>query len=265
MAKRKAPRSAARAGMRAAGSGSKRRGANGRSTTRSTRGATSATGSGRRSRKSKGSGKKAAARKGKQQKPPAPQAKRSAGRKTAPARKTGTARAPSRKMARKAAPKATRKTAGKRSSKAAPRRGPGLPAGASSNRRARPREDEMVPSPPSSLNFDRHPSAARSGRAEFKEALAEHTETSPALTGGDVDADWESAYSSGDEAPGGHMPTPDQAVVEEIGTALGVEYQDDEELKGAVKIEQRDRHRWELDPASSEDYQERAKPERRKR
>ena len=79
-----------------------------------------------------------------------------------------------------------------------------------------------------------------------------------------MDADWEAAYSSGDEAPGGDMPTPDQAVVEDIGTALGVEYQDDEELKGAVKIEQRDRHRWELDPASAEDYQERAKPERRR-
>ena len=36
----------------------------------------------------------------------------------------------------------------------------------------------------------------------------------PALTAGDVDADWEAAYNTGDEAPGGDMPTPDQAVVE---------------------------------------------------
>jgi hypothetical protein len=99
----------------------------------------------------------------------------------------------------------------------------------------------------------------------MKEALAEHTETGPALTAGDVDADWESAYSTGDEAPGGDMPTPDQNVVEDIGTALGVEYQDDEDLKGANKIEERDRHRWELDPASSDDYQERVKPDRRRR
>ena len=118
--------------------------------------------------------------------------------------------------------------------------------------------------PPSSLTLDRHPSAARSGRAEMEEALLEHTETSPALTAGDVDADWKSAYSSGDEAPGGDMPTPDQGVVEDIGTALGVEYQDDEELKGAPKIEERDRHRWELDPASAEDYMERARPDRRR-
>jgi hypothetical protein len=87
----------------------------------------------------------------------------------------------------------------------------------------------------------------------------EHTETSPALTGGDVDADWEEAYTSGEEAPGGENPTPDQDVVEEIGRALGVEYDDAEELKGADKIVQRDRHRWELDPASADDYRDRTK------
>jgi Family of unknown function (DUF6335) len=119
--------------------------------------------------------------------------------------------------------------------------------------------EETVPTPPSSLDLDHDPSAARSGRAEMEEALSEHTAAGPAITAGDVDADWESAYATGDEAPGGDMPTPDQAVVEEIGTAMGVEYNDDEELKGVDKIEERDRHRWELDPASSEDYRDRAR------
>lgn len=113
--------------------------------------------------------------------------------------------------------------------------------------------------PPSTLTLDKKSSAARSGRAALKERLAAHSETNPALTAGDVDADWEQAYSSGDEAPGGDNPTPDQEVVEEIGKALGVEYQDAEELKGSEKITQRDRRRWELDPASSEDYRDRAK------
>jgi hypothetical protein len=36
-----------------------------------------------------------------------------------------------------------------------------------------------------------------------------------------------------------------------------VEYQDNEELKASDKISKRDKHRWELDPASSEDYQDR--------
>jgi hypothetical protein len=119
--------------------------------------------------------------------------------------------------------------------------------------------EEDVPTPPSSLDLDRHPSAARSGRAEMEETLHEHTSAGPALTGGDVDANWESAYSTGDEAPGGDMPTPDQDVVEEIGSALGLQYADNEALKGVDKIEERDRHRWELDPASSEDYRERAR------
>jgi hypothetical protein len=118
-------------------------------------------------------------------------------------------------------------------------------------------EGGIVPSPPSSLDFDRTASSARSGRRELHEKLAEHTETSPAMTGGDIDADWESAYSVGDEAPGGDNPTPDQDIVDDIGRAVGVEYEDNEELKGEKKISDRDRRRWELDPASSEDYDER--------
>jgi hypothetical protein len=114
-----------------------------------------------------------------------------------------------------------------------------------------------VPSPPSSLDLDRSASAARSGRRELLEKYEEHTETGPAMTGGDVDADWESAYSVGDEAPGGDNPTPDQDIVDDIGRAVGVEYQDNEELKGARKISDRDRHRWELDPASSDDWEDR--------
>ena len=115
----------------------------------------------------------------------------------------------------------------------------------------------MSPTPPSSLGLDRSASAARTGRQELKERYDKHNETSPALTGGDVDADWESAYSTGDEAPGGDNPTPDQNNVDDIGVALGVEYADNEELEGAEKIEERDRHRWEDDPASSEDFEDR--------
>jgi hypothetical protein len=123
--------------------------------------------------------------------------------------------------------------------------------------RERRRLEETVPTPPSSLNMDRRGSAARSGRAELAESIREHGAMTPALTGGDVDADWENAYFSGDEAPGGDNPTPDQDVVEDIGRAIGIEYNDDEELKGSDKVTKRDKHRWELDPASSEDYKDR--------
>jgi hypothetical protein len=119
-------------------------------------------------------------------------------------------------------------------------------------------EDDLVQgTPPSSLDLDRSASAVRTGRRVLKDRYDEHTETSPALTAGDVDADWESAYSVGDEAPGGDNPTPDQDIVDDIGRAVGVEYQDNEELKGEEKIAKRDRNRWELDPASSDDWDDR--------
>lgn len=115
----------------------------------------------------------------------------------------------------------------------------------------------MVPSPPSSLDLDRSASASRTGRREMHEKMDELTQTGPALTAGDLDANWESAYSVGDEVPGGDNPTPDQDVVDEIGEALGLQYEDNEELKGETKITKRDSHRWELDPASSDDYNDR--------
>jgi hypothetical protein len=110
---------------------------------------------------------------------------------------------------------------------------------------------------PSSLNLDDDATAAQTGREQLKRRKDEHTESSPAIAGGDVDADWQSAALTGDEAPGGDNPTPDQSVTDDIGRAVGLEYQDTEELRGADKVAARDRHRWELDPASSEDYQER--------
>ena len=45
--------------------------------------------------------------------------------------------------------------------------------------------------------------------------------------------------------------------MDDIGAAVGVEYDDNEELEGADKIVERDRHRWEFDPASSDDFDER--------
>ena len=79
------------------------------------------------------------------------------------------------------------------------------------------------------------------------------TETSPVLRR-DVRCEMEGAYAVGDEAPGGDNPTPDQDRVDDIGRALGIQYQDNEELNPDEKVRERDRHRWELDPASSEDW-----------
>ena len=195
---------------------------------------------------------------------------RVARRKTSPkrARKTASRKATARKAtARKAtAPRAmARKATARRAPAAArnPSAGSGLLRASSRgkvpalNRERRiVRDEDIVPTPPSSLDLDRSASAARTGRRELSEKFHDHTETSPAITGGDIDADWESAYSVGDEAPGGDNPTPDQDIVDDIGRALGVQYEDNEELKGEKKISDRDKKRWELDPASAEDYNE---------
>jgi len=123
--------------------------------------------------------------------------------------------------------------------------------------RARKTLEESVPMPPSSLDLKRRGTAVRTGRAEIAESIREHKGMSTDIAGGDVDVDVEDAYFTGDEAPGGDNSTPDQDIVDDIGKALGVEYQDNEELKAVDKVTERDRKRWELDPASAEDYKER--------
>ena len=83
-------------------------------------------------------------------------------------------------------------------------------------------------------------------------------DSSPELSGGDVDAAWEQASASGEEAVGGSAPTPDQDIVDELGAAVGIEMADGAILHTADMLEHRDDSRWELDPSSAEDYQERS-------
>ncbi|MBR8833287.1 MAG: hypothetical protein DSM106950_04375 [Stigonema ocellatum SAG 48.90 = DSM 106950] len=94
------------------------------------------------------------------------------------------------------------------------------------------------------------------GRTMWNERR-EYTETSPELTGGDVDAYWEDADAVGDEAVGGSSATPDQNVTEDLEAAVGLEMDDFAFLETNDILERRDGRRWELDPKSSEDYQER--------
>jgi len=115
-------------------------------------------------------------------------------------------------------------------------------------------ESERLAGPSAALPTDRMIQAARAGHDEMRIRLQKHTETSPVLTAGDPDARWEDAYAVGDETPGGDNPTPDQDRVDDIGKALGIRYRTDEELKGGDEVTERDRRRWELDPASAEDW-----------
>src|SRR5262252_749464 len=80
--------------------------------------------------------------------------------------------------------------------------------------------------------------------------LRNNTAASPHDAGGDWDAAWEDVNESGSESVGGDNPTPDQSLVEENAQALGVSYEDNEELDFLEKIEKRDRERFELDERS---------------
>jgi hypothetical protein len=83
---------------------------------------------------------------------------------------------------------------------------------------------------------------------ELAEEVAAQSGTGPALTGGDLDADWTRAHISGEEAVGGAVATPDQDVVDELGRALGVEQASDAEVRTAEEIlRDRDRRRWDLE------------------
>ncbi len=197
-------------------------------------------GSSRRSRPAAPSRKKVVARKKAQPAGKTRSRPGSAGRKKPAARKT---KAPAPKKAKK--PAASR---------------PAAPAGRATvgtlPRRARPFDEpeETFVETPTSFHLD-----LRQWRTA--EALEETFDPDPnsaaALAAGDREVGLEGAATVGDETPGGDNPTPDQDVVDLIGRALGVEYADDEELEGGEEITERDRHRWELDPLSSEDFRDR--------
>lgn len=201
-------------------------------------------------------------------------------RKTArPRRKTARGSARKARTAARRKPVARRKTAPRATKRppakvAAPRRkAPAVqaaPKAPAPSPRPKTRAATAPPHPAPALDrarrqlpveerFDEGPdermlSSVRAGSEELQHRLTEHTESGPSLTAGDVDARWDDAYAVGDEAPGGDNPTPDQDRVDDIGRALGVNYDEGEELKGSEKIADRDKHRWELDPASSDDW-----------
>ena len=78
--------------------------------------------------------------------------------------------------------------------------------------------------------------------------VIEHHETGPAASAGDLDADWQRAQSSGEEAVGGSVSTPDQDRVDDIGHALGVEQPAQAPLRSSEEIlEERDRRYWDLE------------------
>jgi hypothetical protein len=99
----------------------------------------------------------------------------------------------------------------------------------------------------------RQENLAVAGGQRLAAELEQYTAVSPELTAGDIDAAWQRAEASGEETPGGHAATPDQDSVDEIGRAVGMELQDNQELHTHEELlAKRDRHRWELNRSSAD-------------
>jgi hypothetical protein len=130
-------------------------------------------------------------------------------------RKTTSRKRTSRKTTRKARKPTRRRAAGRRAA------------------------DELLGPPPAEALL------MRGDRERAAEALLRgEPGASPRLTGGDVDADWRRAASTGEEAVGGSAVTPDQDVVDELGEALGVPRAPDEPFRASQEVlEERDARR----------------------
>lgn len=97
----------------------------------------------------------------------------------------------------------------------------------------------------------------KAGSAKLQHRLREDPLADPIVTAGDLDAQIEDAQFVGEETAMGSQPSPEQNDVDTIGASMGVTYSDNEPLKVGEKERERDKRRWELDPASSEDYKDR--------
>jgi len=87
-------------------------------------------------------------------------------------------------------------------------------------------------------------------KQKIAETIENTTTGERAPTGGDRDSDRYQAKVVGEEAVGGMTPTPDQDNVEEVAASAGIEFSDTEPVQVTRELQERDRQRWQLDPAS---------------
>ena len=112
---------------------------------------------------------------------------------------------------------------------------------------------DFVPNPDIEEFMEEEIARAPKDPDQLAQRLRNNTASSPKDAGGDLDATWEDVNDSGEESVGGDNPTPDQSMVEENANAMGVNFEDNEELEFIDKIERRDRDRYELNESSKAD------------
>jgi hypothetical protein len=111
-------------------------------------------------------------------------------------------------------------------------------------------DPEFVPDPEIEEFMEEEIAHAPKDPELLAQRLHNNTAASPKDSGGDVDAAWEDVNASGSETFAGDSPTPDQSMVEENAKAIGVSFEDNEELDFLGKMERRDRDRYELEEQS---------------
>jgi hypothetical protein len=111
-------------------------------------------------------------------------------------------------------------------------------------------DPNFVPNPEIEEFMEEEIARAPKDSEQLAGRLRQNTAASPRDAGGDLDATWEDVNNSGEESVSGDNPTPDQSDVEENAHAVGVNFEDNEELEFIDKIDRRDRERFELDPRS---------------
>lgn len=111
-------------------------------------------------------------------------------------------------------------------------------------------DPDYVPDPDIEAFMEEEISRAPKDPEHLAQRLRNNTHASPSDAGGDLDAVWEDVNDSGSETVAGDNPTPDQSIVEDNAHAVGVSFEDNEELEFIDKIERRDRDRFELDSRS---------------
>ncbi len=89
---------------------------------------------------------------------------------------------------------------------------------------------DFVPDPDIEQFMEEEISRAPKDPDLLAQRIRNNTAASPRDAGGDLDAAWEDVNDSGTETISGDNPTPDQSVVEENAFAIGVTYEDNEEV-----------------------------------
>lgn len=111
--------------------------------------------------------------------------------------------------------------------------------------------------PDSEVRAEFEEAARLTGEHQLTERMRAHQSPANDLLENSIDA----SADDPDMQEGAGAGQPPQSEVDEIGKAVGLTYEDGERMHTTEKVEDRDRHRWELDPASSEGFDERSKHE----